>query len=242
MRPGVPPARTFVTGIGVMTPIGCTLEEYWNALLEGESGIAPLPGGPGLAVRVAGQISEPVSYAVPSRVAVQTDRWTHLAMTAAVAALADAGIRLEEHSAYDLSVHTASSSGGNEFGQREIQALWAEGPDLVGPYQSIAWFYAATTGQLSIRHGMKGWSGVLVAEQAGGLDAFAQARRALRQGSRAVLTGATEAPLSPYALTCQLASGQVSTRDDPRRAYRPFRSDASGFVPGEGGAVLVVEP
>ncbi len=72
-----------------------------------------------------------------------------------------------------MSVITASSSGGNEFGQREIQNLWGKGPLFVGAYQSIAWFYAATTGQISIRHGMKGPSGVVVAEGAGGLEALA---------------------------------------------------------------------
>ncbi|WP_345154008.1 hypothetical protein [Nonomuraea rubra] len=79
---------------------------------------------------------------------------------------------------------TASSSGGVEFGQREIQELWSKGPRHVGAYQSIAWFYAATTGQISIRHGMRGPCGVVVAEQAGALESLAQARRVLEDGAR----------------------------------------------------------
>ena len=88
-------------------------------------------------------------------------------------ALDDAGFDPPEHDPYRMSVITASSSGGNEFGQKEIQNLWGKGPGFVGAYQSIAWFYAATTGQISIRHGMKGPCGVVVTEGAGGLEALA---------------------------------------------------------------------
>jgi act minimal PKS chain-length factor (CLF/KS beta) len=146
-----------------------------------------------------------------------------------------------ETPAYDMAVITASSSGGNEFGQREIEALWSQGPRSVGPFQSIAWFYAATTGQLSIKNGMKGPCGVLVAEQAGGLDALGQAKRALRRDAKVVVTGGTEAPVGPYALTCQMASGLLSREPDPRRAYLPFDVDACGYVPGEGGAIVILE-
>jgi act minimal PKS chain-length factor (CLF/KS beta) len=139
-------------------------------------------------------------------------------------------------------VATASSSGGNEFGQREISQLWQHGPRRVTTFQSIAWFYAATTGQLSIRHGMSGPCGVIAAEQAGGLDTMAQAARLLRTGSQVALTGGTEAPLSPYALTCQLAGGRLSREADPSRAYLPFDAAAAGHVAGEGGAILVMEP
>ena len=67
---------------------------------------------------------------------------------------------------------TAAGSGGNEFGQREIQSLWSSGPRAVTVYQSIAWFYAATTGQISIRHGSKGMCGVVAGGGAAGLDIF----------------------------------------------------------------------
>ena len=93
---------------------------------------------------------------------MQTDRWTQLALAAAERALADAGLVPADQPEYDMAVVTASSSGGNEFGQREIEALWSRGPRAVSAYQSIAWFYAATTGQLSIRNGMKGPCGVVV--------------------------------------------------------------------------------
>jgi len=171
----------------------------------------------------------------------QTDRWTQLALAAAQWALDDARLDPGSLNDYELGVVTASSSGGNEFGQREMQKLWGHGPKHVGAYQSIAWFYAASTGQLSIQHGARGPCGVLVSEQASGLDALGQARREIRGGTRAMLCGGTEAPMSPYAMLCQAASGRLSRVDDASRAYLPFDEAASGHVPGEGGAMLVVE-
>ena len=87
---------------------------------------------------------------------------------------------------------TASSSGGNEFGQKEIQALWNKGPGFVGAYQSIAWFYAATTGQVSIRHNLKGPCGVVVSEGAGGLEALQHSRRTIRRGVETVVSGGSK--------------------------------------------------
>ncbi|NUS13143.1 MAG: ketosynthase chain-length factor [Streptomyces sp.] len=234
-----------VTGISALAPNGAGAEQFWDALLGARSGLGPVTrfAADGFPVRVVGEIDGPETVpGVDPRLAVQTDRWSQLAMVATEEALGDARLDPAALPPYDLGVITASSSGGNAFGQREIEALWSKGPRYVGPYQSIAWFYAATTGQLSIRHGMKGPCGVLVAEQAGGLDAIAQARRTVLRGdARAVLTGGTEAPLSPYALTCQLASGRLSASADPQRAYLPFDAGACGHVPGEGGALLLVE-
>jgi minimal PKS chain-length factor (CLF/KS beta) len=237
--------RAVVTGISAIASNGSTVDSFWAAVLAGRNGLGPLTrfAGEGFPVRVVGEV--PGDETVPGvdpRLVLQTDRWSQLALRAAEHALRDADLRLDTFSAYDLGVITASSSGGNAFGQREIQALWSSGPRYVGPYQSIAWFYAATTGQLSIKHGMQGPCGVTVAEQAGGLDAIAQARRTVLRGdARVVLTGGTEAPLSPYALTCQIPGRRLSTSHDPARAYLPFDAAASGHVPGEGGAILVLE-
>ncbi|HZF91503.1 ketosynthase chain-length factor [Streptomyces sp.] len=237
--------RAVVTGISAIAPSGTGAEEFWPAVLEGRNALAPLSrfDAAGFPVRVAGEVAvdDPVPGVDP-RLTIQTDRWSQFALLAGEEALRDARVRPGDLPPFGMGVITASSSGGNAFGQREIEALWSKGPRHVGPYQSIAWFYAATTGQLSIRHGMKGPCGVVVAEQAGGLDAIAQARSALVRGDAAmVLTGGTEAPLSPYALTCQSTSGWLSGGADPRRAYLPFDAAARGHVPGEGGALLVLE-
>jgi minimal PKS chain-length factor (CLF/KS beta) len=234
-----------VSGVGVVAPTGLGAAAHWRSTVEGCSAIGPIRrfDASRYPVRLAGEVPGfRADRHVPDRVLPQTDRWTHLGLAAAALGLADGGVEPEALPPYDMAVVTASSSGGVEFGQREIQSLWSQGSRHVTAYQSIAWFYAATTGQISIRHGMKGACGVLVTEQAGGLDVLAQARRLLRdRDARIVLAGGAEAPLSPYSVTCQLASGWLSTSAEPATAYRPFDTDADGYVPGEGAAMFVVE-
>ncbi len=236
--------RAAITGIGVVAPNGAGTSAYWSATLAGKSGIDDITrfDPAQYPTRLGGMVSgfDPASY-LPSRLIVQTDLWTQFALVATAMALDDAGIEPGSVPEYEFGVVTASSSGGNEFGQREIQKLWSSGPQFVGAYQSIAWFYAASTGQISIRHGARGPCGVIVSEQASGLDALGQARRVVRSGAQLVVSGGTEAPLSPYALVCQLASGRLSDSADPERCYLPFDTAAHGHVPGEGGAILLVE-
>lgn len=235
-----------VTGIGVIAPNGMGTEAYWRATLDGTSGIRPISrfDASGYPVTLAGEITafRPEDH-VPSRLIAQTDRMTHLALAATDWALADADAAdaagaLGE---FETSVITANSSGGFEYGQRELQKLWTKGSAAVSAYQSIAWFYAASTGQLSIRHGMRGPCGVIATEQASGIDAVAQARRAVRHGTRLVVTGGTDASLCPWGFITQLPAGRLSRSADPARAYLPFDAAAAGFVPGEGGAILIVE-
>ncbi|MDT3397872.1 ketosynthase chain-length factor [Streptomyces sp. B1866] len=237
-------ATAVVTGLGIVAANGIGTEEYWSNTLRAVSGLRPISrfDASGYPVRLAGEIPAfRTREHIPSRLAVQTDRWTHMALAAADAALADAGADPAELPEYDMAVVTSSSSGGTEFGQNEIERLWSRGPRHVGAYQSIAWFYAATTGQISIRHGMRGPCGVVAAEQAGALDALAHARRVLREGARLVVSGGTDASLCPYGLVAQLSTGRLSTCREPDRAYLPFDARARGHLPGEGGALLIVE-
>ncbi|KGH48003.1 beta-ketoacyl synthase [Modestobacter caceresii] len=232
-----------VTGIGVVAPTGVGVEAHWSSLVRGEPAIRPIVGfdpaqyGVSLAGQVTGFV--PADHVDP-RLMVQTDRWTWMSLAAATLAAQDAGYTPPED-AYATSVFLAAGSGGNEFSQHEIQGLWAKGPKSVGAYQSIAWFYAASTGQISIRDGYKGPSGVVVSEGAGGLDSIGWARRVVRRGTPAVLVGGTEAGVTPYALLCQATSGRLSTATAPEDAYKPFDRRASGHVVGEGGAILLVE-
>jgi act minimal PKS chain-length factor (CLF/KS beta) len=233
-----------VTGLGIVAPTGIGIEAHWSATVAGRSAIGPItrfdPGR--YPVRLAGQV--PAFDArdhIAQRLIVQTDHWTHLSLAATELALTDAGVVPAELPEYDMAVVTASSSGGTEFGQREIERLWSRGPVHVTAYQSIAWFYAASTGQISIRYGMRGPCGVIASEQAGGLDVFGQARRVLRSGARLVVSGGTDASLCPYGLVAQLSNGRLSQHPDPDRAYAPFGSGACGYLPGEGGAIVIVE-
>ncbi len=243
-RPGTGTADPVFTGIGVTAPNGLGTDAWWSATLAGTSGIGPVTrfDAAGYPARLAGEVPgyDPVGR-IPNRLLPQTDHMTRLALTAAEEALADSGADLEQFPEFSAGVVTAASAGGFEFGQRELEALWSKGGQYVSAYQSFAWFYAVNTGQISIRHGLRGPSGVLVSEQAGGLDAVAQARRQLRKGSRLIVTGGVDGAICPWGWTAQLAGGRLSTRDDPARAYLPFDTAADGHVSGEGGAILVLE-
>jgi len=236
--------RAVITGLGLLAPSGSTPDEHWATVQEGRSRLAPISAfdATRYPTRLAGEVRVPdLASLIEGRLAVQTDRWTWLALLGTEYALADAGLDLAELDPYDLSVVLASSSGGNAFGQRELQRLWSGPTRTVGAYQSIAWFYAASVGQVSIRYQAKGPSNVLLSESAGGLDSLAHAARLIRRGVPVVLAGGMEAPLSPYALACQLRSGRLNPATAPERAYQPFDTAAAGYVPGEGGVIFVVE-
>ena len=236
--------RTVVTGLGVAAPNGLGLEEYWRNTLAGRSGIGRVThfDASSYPSRLAGEISgfEAADH-LPSRLLPQTDRMTRIALVSADWALADAEVTPGELPDYAAGVITASHSGGFEFGQHELQALWSKGGQYVSAYQSFAWFYAVNSGQISIRNGLRGPSSVVVSDQAGGLDAVAQARRQVRKGTSLVVSGAVDASICSWGWVAQQAGGRLTTGRDPERAYVPFDSEASGHVPGEGGALLVVE-
>ena len=235
---------TLVTGIGVVAPNGLGTEDFWAATLAGRGGINrvtrfdPAPYPATLAGEVPGFVA---ADHLPSRLLPQTDHMTRLGLVAADWALQDAEITPAELPEYGMGVITASSAGGFEFGQNELRSLWSKGSQYVSAYQSFAWFYAVNTGQISIRHGMRGPSGVVVSDQAGGLDAIAHARRQIRKGSALVVSGGVDGAICPWGWVAQLAGDRLSHEADPDRAYLPFDERAAGYVPGEGGALVVVE-
>nr|BFE73890.1 ketosynthase chain-length factor [Actinoplanes digitatis] len=237
-------APVVVTGLGVTAPNGLGTRDFWSATREGRGAIGRItrfdPGQ--YPARLAGEVPGfEAKQHLPSRLLPQTDRMTRLALVAADWALGDARVDPRELPEFDMGVVTASASGGFEFGQGELENLWSRGSQYVSAYQSFAWFYAVNSGQISIRNGMKGPSGVVVSDQAGGLDAVAQARRLIRKGTPLIISGAVDASICPWGWVAQLVGGRLSTVDDPARAYLPFDAGAAGYVPGEGGALLVLE-
>ncbi|HEX6970551.1 MAG TPA: ketosynthase chain-length factor [Micromonosporaceae bacterium] len=236
--------QVVVTGLGVIAPNGLGLGQWWAATLRGVNGIAPVSrfDASGYPARLVGEVKDfdPAEH-LPSRLLPQTDHMTRLALVAADWALADAKVDTSTLPEYGMGVVTASSAGGFEFGQRELQNLWSRGGKYVSAYQSFAWFYAVNTGQISIRNGMRGPSGVVVSDQAGGLDAVAQARRLIRKGTPLMVTGGVDGSTCPWGWVAQLASGRLSTAVEADRAFLPFDARAAGHVPGEGGAILVLE-
>ncbi|MFC5752260.1 ketosynthase chain-length factor [Actinomadura rugatobispora] len=233
-----------VTGLGIASPSGLGTRRHWAGTLAGHVAIGPITrfDASGYPVRLAGEVPgfDPREH-LPGRLLPQTDHLTRLALAAADWAMEDSGLSPSPEESLRYGVITANSAGGFEFGENELRKLWSIGPEKVSAYQSFAWFYAVNTGQISIRHGLRGPSGVLVSGQAGGLDAIGQARRALRRGADGVLTGGFEAPVCSWGVTAQLALPHLSTGDDPATAYLPFAAGAAGYVIGEGGAVLVLE-
>jgi act minimal PKS chain-length factor (CLF/KS beta) len=233
-----------ITGLGVVAPNGFGAKGFWAATLSGCSGIRELDrfDTSDYPARLAGLVDDvdPAAH-LPGRLLQQTDVSTRLALIAAQAALDDADVDPAEMTDYDMGIVTANASGGFEFTHREFKKLWSRGPEHVSVYESFAWFYAVNTGQISIRHGMRGPSMALVAEQAGGLDALGQARRAIRMGVPLMVSGGVDSAFDPWGWASHLASGRVSVDPDPATAYRPFDARATGYLPGEGGAICVVE-
>ncbi|MGC0341254.1 ketosynthase chain-length factor [Streptomyces sp. SLBN-8D4] len=236
--------RTVVTGIGALAANGLGTQAYWAATREGRHGLGELTrfDVAKYPATLAGEIRgfEAADH-LPDRLLPQTDVSTRYALVAAGWALEDAKVDPASLVDYDMGVVTANALGGFEFTHREFHKLWTEGPQTVSVYESFAWFYAVNAGQISIRHGMRGPSSALVTEQAGGLDALGHARRTVRRGTPLVVAGGVDSALDPWGWASQIAGGRLATGTDPDRAYLPFDRDAGGYVPGEGGALLVLE-
>lgn len=236
-------SRAVVTGLGVTAPNGLGTSEYWDATLRARSGIGRITrfDASQYPVALAGEVPsyDPGEH-LPGRLVPQTDQMTRLALMAAGWAVADAAVDLESLPPDQIGVITGNSVGGLEFSQRELQNLWSLGARHVSAYLSFAWFYAANTGQISIRHKLHGPGGVLTGHAAG-LDAIAHARRYVRDGVPLVVSGAVDSAMCPLGWVIELTTGNVSTQPDPDRAYLPFDTAAGGYLPGEGGAILIVE-
>ncbi|SCG58528.1 ketosynthase chain-length factor [Micromonospora halophytica] len=233
-----------VTGMGVVAPTGLGARRHWENTLAGRTAIGRITAfdPAGYSSRLAGEIRDFVpGEHLPGRLLPQTDHMTRLSLVAADWALEEAAVDQAALPEFGMGVVTASSAGGFEFGHRELEKLWSRGPEHVSAYQSFAWFYAVNTGQIAIRHGMRGPNGVLVTEQAGGLDAVAQARRQVRGGTPVMVSGAVDGSPCPWGWVAQLSGGGISRSEDPDRAFLPFDVQAAGYVPGDGGALFVLE-
>ncbi len=179
--------ETAVTGMGVLAPNGAGIEAYWSAVLRGHSGLAGLArfDPSSYPARLAGEIdSIDAGALLPNRLRAQTDQLTRLSLVAAEWALADASLDPATAGEYAIGVVTANTAGGFEFGQHELENLWSKGSGHVSAYQSFAWFYAVNTGQISIRHGLRGPGAVLVADGAGGLDYTRREPTAAEEGDQ----------------------------------------------------------
>lgn len=232
-----------MTGIGIVAPTGIGIEDYWAHTLAGDHAIRPMDDTKKTySCTLAGQIEAfDASPWISSQLRHQTDVSTRYALAAAQLALEDSGGDFDSLGEYEQGVVTSTATGGFEFTHREFDKLWQVGPASVSVYESFAWFYAVNTGQISIRHGMRGPGCSLVAEQAGGIDALGRARYLVAKDTPFVLTGGVDSSLDPWGWVSHISSGRLSHGVSAESGFLPFDRRANGYVPGEGGAMLVFE-
>jgi 3-oxoacyl-(acyl-carrier-protein) synthase len=241
-------ARIAVTGVGAVTPAGIGADALWRATVSGRSRVRridrfdPSP----FRCQVAGQADAfDARTSLSGRLVKKTDRFTHLALAAAGAAMADARLTIDEDVASErVGVMVGNVLGGWEFAERELRDLWTRGPREVSPYQATAWFPAAPQGNICIQYGIRGRARTFVCDRASSAYAIAHGAETIRRGhADVVLAGGTEQPLSPYAWLCCQTGGFLTPlgNGDPERAYRAFDRRHGGTVIGEGSVFLVLE-
>lgn len=239
--------RVVVTGIGCVTASGIGHEECWPNLLVGKPMLGAIEAfdTTEFPIRLAGSLSNlKLGNYIPLRIQQQTDRHTHIALVAAHLGLEDAGINQQMIDLDRVGCTIGNNLGGSVFGEEQLWRLYNDGARAVSPFQSIAWFYAATIGQLSIKYGLKGYAKTYIADRAGSLFALGDALRAIQRCDLDVcLAGGCEAPISPYAVAGYL-DAEVLSRADAQQGeehYKPFDVRRNGLILGEGGAVLILE-
>ncbi|AXA54424.1 beta-ketoacyl-ACP synthase II [Pseudomonas thivervalensis] len=248
--------RIVVTGVGIVGPLGCGVEEVWQRLLAGRSGIRILPGDitEGTGVAVGGQVpslEEDASAGYdPERVISvkdrkKMDRFIEFALVAADEALAQANWHPTEAADQERTA-TIISSGVGGFGAiaDAVRTTDARGPRRLSPFTAPAFLANMAAGHVSIRHGFKGPLGAPVTACAAGVQAIGDAARLIRCGEADIaLCGGTEAAIDRVTLGCFAAARALSTgfAERPQEASRPFDRDRDGFVMAEGAGVLVIE-
>ncbi|MDJ0362344.1 beta-ketoacyl synthase N-terminal-like domain-containing protein [Rhodococcus sp. H29-C3] len=232
-----------ITGFDVITPLGLSRDEHWEACLDGKTALASptLFDSSTYDAPLAGEVFGYQPTDLESRLIPSTDRMTQMSLSCAARAIEDADLDLASPELREVTgVLTAATAGGHAFGQKELQNLSSLGPKHVSGYQSYAWFYAVNSGQISIRHGLRGHSGVVVADGAGAIDAVAASIRRLSRGNDHMVTGAVDSTMCPWGWVAHTSTNEVSAVDDAEAAYLPFDARSSGYVPGEGGAHFVI--
>lgn len=238
--------RAVITGLGAITPIGLTVEEFWTNLTAGVSGAGPVTtfDTTGFPVRIACEVKgfDPQAYMDPKLVK-RTCRATQFAIAASQMALADAGLTIDENNGAEVGV--VLNTGGGGIGEMEegTRTLLEKGPRSISPFFLPIVMPNAVSCLVSIVSGAKGPVITSTVACASGNYALLEALRLLRLGeARVVIAGGTESCTVPLTLASLGRMGPLSTRnDDPRRACRPFDKNRDGFVYGEGAAVMVVE-
>ena len=238
--------RVVVTGMGIVCPLGKTLDEYWQNLIKGKNGIGliTLFDTAEHLTKFAGEITDfdPTNY-LDKKEARRMDRFTHFSLAAAKMAVDDANIDLSQENLEDFGVIVASGIGGMTTYERETKVLFDRGPKRISPFFIPMLIADISPGYISMAYGFKGVNYATTSACASSSHAIGEAFNYIRYGKAvAMVTGGSEAPINQMGLAGFNNSKSLSTRnDDPATASRPFDLNRDGFVMGEGGGILFLE-
>jgi 3-oxoacyl-[acyl-carrier-protein] synthase II len=238
--------RVVITGVGAVTPLGNTAEEFWAGLLEGRSGIGPITrfDAKEFPTRIAGELKgfDPLKY-LDKKDDRKYDPFLKYAVACADMAVEDAALKTDSVDPTRFGVLVGSGIGGLETLLGNYEVLRTKGPDRVSPFFIPMLIVNMASGVISMRLGAKGPNSSVVTACATGNHAIGDATKIIERGDADVMiAGGSEAIIIPLTIAgfCQMKA--MSTRnDEPTRASRPFDAERDGFVCGEGGGLVVLE-
>ena len=240
--------RVVITGLGAVTPCGIGTDKFWNAMIEGKSGVSLIEriDTEKQAVKIAAEIKDsdfnPDDY-MDSKDSKRMDRYTQFAMVAADEAIADSGIDEADIDPYRIGVIVSSAAGGFKTFERSHLAMIEKGPTRASPFTVPLLIVDMASGRISMKHGYKGLNKVVVSACATGTHSVGDAFRSIQYGDADVIVaGGCEATITTLGVGAFTACRALSKRnDEPEKASRPYDKDRDGFIMGEGAGVLVLE-
>ncbi|MBU3022722.1 beta-ketoacyl-ACP synthase II [Aestuariibacter sp. A3R04] len=238
--------RVVVTGMGMLSPLGSTVEGTWTRLLNGESGIGDITlfDCSNYSTRFAGQVDnfDPQDY-IEKKETKKMDRFIQLGIAAGKQALADSGLRITDDNAHRVGVAIGSGIGGLEQIEQNHIKLLNSGPKRVSPFFVPSTITNMISGFLSIMEGLKGPNLNIVTACTTGVHNIGVAARTIAYGDAdAMLAGGAEASITPLGIAGFAAARALSANNDaPQQASRPWDKDRDGFVMGEGAGVMMLE-
>lgn len=238
--------RVVVTGVGVLTPIGNSVSEFWSHLLAGRSGIRRIDrfDVSEFPTQIAGMVEnfDPEAF-MDRKEARRMDRFAQFAVAAVKMALEDAGLSMADTDPERVGVYIGSGIGGLHTLMEQHQILLEKGPRRVSPFLIPMMIADMASGQVSIQFGAKGPNSAPISACATGTHAVGDATRMIQYGAADVMiAGGTEATIHPMALAGFSSAKAMSTRnDEPEKAVRPFELHRDGFVMSEGAGILILE-
>ncbi len=238
--------RVVVTGLGCVSPVGNTAKDTWQALLAGTSGTAPITSFDASAhkTKFAAEVKGFDAAALFGvRDARKMDRFTQFATAAALEAMEQSGLKIDESNRDRVGILIGTGIGGISTLLEQYEIMRQRGPDRVSPFLIPMMISDGAAGNIAIRLGARGANMSIATACASGANALGEAAEMIRRGAvDAMIAGASEAAVNAIAMAGMNAMTALSTRnDDPQTASRPFDKDRDGFVMGEGAGILILE-